>query len=227
MHSVGSAQTVEGSEPPGMTLDRPAQLHRPNGGPVLLEGPLSGGDVGGLEIVVAQRSGESRPHLGVSKSAGDRSVAAIPQLRREIAPVLFDDELHECARIEVHERHESAALFAHKIGHRTSSSWTAARHRRWSVPLYGAPDHSLARETLKLGSGADSEQPNHWQTALGDDDLLALLGSVEPRAQIGSQLANGDFHGLNCTAWQYLIVRRQPPGGTGSHRGLSRYDPRW
>jgi len=209
MHRVGSAQTVAGSELPGMTLDRPAQLDRPNGGPVLLEGPFSGGDVGGLEIVVAQRSGESRPHLGVSKSAGDRRVAAIPQLRREIAPVLFDDELHECARIEVHERHESAALFAHKIGHRTSSSWTAARHRRWSVPLHGAPDHSLARETLELGSGTDSEQPNHWQTALGDDDLLALSSPVQPRAQVGSQFANGDFHDLDSTAWQSLNVRRQ------------------
>ncbi len=91
MHRVGSAQTVTGSELPGMTLDRPAQLDWPNGGPVLLEGPFSGGDVGGIEVVVGLCSGESRPHLGVSKSAGDRCVAAIPQLRREIAPVLFDD----------------------------------------------------------------------------------------------------------------------------------------
>lgn len=156
MHSVGPAQTMPGGELPGMTLDRSAQFDRPNGGPVLLEDLFGGGDVGRCEVVVAQRSGESRPHLGVSKSAGDRRVAAVPQFRCEIAPVLFNDELHECARIEVHKRHESAALFAHKIRHRTPSSRTATRHRRWSVPLHGAPDHPLAREAFKVGSGTDS-----------------------------------------------------------------------
>ncbi len=90
------------------------------------------------------------------------------------------------------------------------SSRTAARHRRWSVPLHGAPDHSLGRETLDIGSGADSEQPDHWQTALGDHDLLALSSPVQPRAQVGSQLANGDFHNLDRTAWRSLNVRRQP-----------------
>ena len=156
MHSVDPAQTMPGGELPGMTLDRSAQFDRPNGGPVLLEDLFGGGDVRRCEVVAAQRSGESRPHLRVSKSAGDRRIAAVPQLRCEIAPVLFNDELHECARIEVHKRHESAALFAHKIRHRTPSLRTATRHRRWSVPLHGVPDHPLAREALKVGSGTDS-----------------------------------------------------------------------
>ena len=129
MHPVSPAQTMPGGELPGMTLNRSAQFDRPNGGPVLLKDLFGGGDVGRCEVVVAQRSGKSCPDLRVSKSAGDRRVAAVPQLRCEIAPVLFNNKLHECARIEVHKRQESAALFAHQVRHRTPSSRTATRHR--------------------------------------------------------------------------------------------------
>lgn len=200
MYSGGSAQTMPGSELPGMTLDRLAQLDRPKGGPVLLEGSFCGGDVGRFEVVVAQRCAESSSHLGVGEPAGDRRVAAIPQFRCEIASVLFDEELYECARVEVHERHESATLFAHKICHRAPSSRSVVRRRQWSVPLHGAPDHSLAREALQLGDGVNAEQPDHWQSPFCDDDLFSVPGTVEPRAQVGSQFTDGDFQGLDRTS---------------------------
>jgi hypothetical protein len=88
-----------------MPLDGLGELNRTGGRPVLLPVPLSLLEVLLAKIMVARGGGERGLDFGISQTAGDSGITAIPQLSRELAARLLDHELHQRAGIEVDDGH--------------------------------------------------------------------------------------------------------------------------
>lgn len=88
--------------------------------PVLLPGCFGMSQGPGGQSFEAASGGQSSANLGVGKSARQGQIAGVPQSHCKIAALLLNQQLHERAAVEVDKRHESAALFAHQIGHRSA-----------------------------------------------------------------------------------------------------------
>jgi hypothetical protein len=105
MNRVSPAQLVLLDELAGSPLDVRVELDRTYGIPVARPRPTRSPEIALVEVMVPAQGSERRAHLRVGDAAGECAVAAIPQGRRDVTAALLDHELHERARVEVHERH--------------------------------------------------------------------------------------------------------------------------
>ncbi len=141
------------------------------------------------------RCGERSTNFRVCEPTRQSGVASVPQLRDQIGAVLFDEELHESARIEVHDRH-SVTDADRSRGLKSKSSRVAEFFRTQSdaaQPLptgkYG-PARPVARRSLLLRSRsasrprrlARSPEPHHpfWPEQATGSDWLSIRTRVLP-----------------------------------------------
>ena len=191
---VRAPQRVPARKQPGVPLHGRSELDRAAGRPVLLEGPLSRGEVSVIEIVVAGGRGERGTHLGIGQPARERGVTSVPQLRGQIAAFLLGQQLHQGAGIEVDQRHPSAPLFADDVGHRPARTGTGTPRRGLPLARARLADHAFGSQALEYGGRAQTQQPRDRDAAIGDYHLVALACSLQPIAKVCPEFSNGDIH---------------------------------
>jgi hypothetical protein len=105
MHRVRAPQSAAPGQLTGVPLHRRGQLNRANGGPELFPGPARGVSFTFSQNVIAGRRGQCGAHFRVGQAARHWRVASIPQLGRQVGTGLFDQQLHQCTGVEVHQWH--------------------------------------------------------------------------------------------------------------------------
>ena len=163
-------------------------------GPVFLPDSFGRVEITSIEVVVSRSGGKGRADLGIRKPARYGGVAPVPQLSRQFAPLLFNEELYERTRIEINQGHESATLLAHQIGHIRAGPWSATTRRLRSFRPFGPGDDTLNGEAFEGVGGVHSKQSGDRDTTVGDDDLVPVPGLLEPFAQMCSQFTHSDVH---------------------------------
>jgi len=78
MDGVRAPECVRLGQLAGALLHGCGELDRARGRPVAVPGPLGRIEVVAGQVMVAVRSGEGGPHIGIGQAAGECGVAAIP-----------------------------------------------------------------------------------------------------------------------------------------------------
>ena len=162
-----------------MLLDRRGEFDRPDGRPVLTPRLLGSVQLVLAEIVVAVSSGQRCAHFGVSQPAGHGSVASVPQLGRELTAGLLGEQLHQCAGIEIDQRHWSAPIFADAVRQGPAWAWPDASGGGRALTGFGSAEHSLGRQPLQRCRGVQAHQPGDRHASVGDDDLMTATRLIE------------------------------------------------
>jgi hypothetical protein len=136
--------------------------------------------------VISRSGGKGRAHFRIGKPARHGSIAPVPQIRRQHASFLFNEELYERARVEIDQSHESATLLAHQVGHICAGTGSAAAGGSRTLGLFGPGNDALNGEALQSVSGIESEKSGDRDTSVSDNDLGTLPGLLEPLAQMRS-----------------------------------------
>lgn len=109
MYRIGAPECVQASEAPGMPFNFCGQLDWAGSAPVLVPRLFGCGQAFVTEVMVTAGSRQCCAYLGIRQPARQGGIATIPHISNEVAADLFDNQLHERARIEVDERHSFSA----------------------------------------------------------------------------------------------------------------------
>jgi len=96
------------------------EFHWSNRGPKLLPVLFTSLQGSTIEIVIAPRRRQRRPHLGVAETTRKGRVATIPERSCDVTPRLLHYEFHQRAGIEIDDSHRSIALLGNPIGYLTT-----------------------------------------------------------------------------------------------------------
>ncbi len=144
--------------------------------------------------MVAAGRGERSAHFGVRQTARQRRTAVVPQLGGEVASVLLDEQLHECAGVEVDQRHRSASLLADEFSDGPMRARPGLPLRPRPTRLRRPGDEAIVREALEHRSRPQPDELRHWDPTLCHDDLLAGINTGEPVAEMGAKFGDGNIH---------------------------------
>lgn len=203
MHGIATPESVLPGKFPGIALDLGRQLDGPDRAPELLPRSLRLPEAVEVQVVVPIGGGERGPDFGVGQPARQGGVAAVPQRNGEGGPRLLDEQLHECAGIEVDEWH-SAALLAHEAGYGLARTGPCPTGRGRSSGPGGSGHRAVRRQPFQQWTSGDPQQARHGHASVGHDDLGTASRPRQPLAQVRSQLADGNVHDL--------IVQQQDAG---------------
>ena len=168
-------------------------------------------------VVIAAGGGKGGAHLGIRQAARECSVAVVPQLGGEVAAVLIDDQLHECAGVEIDHRHRSASLLTDEFSDRATRARSGPPLRRRPSYLRWPGDHAVDGEAFEHRSRTQPGEPGDRYPTLGDDDLFASIGAGEPITEMRSKFGHGDVHSTSVQfepggLYVLAVDRRIAPG---------------
>ena len=195
LNGVGSSERVNTCKFSRVTLDCSGEFHwldcRPESLPVPLN--LSGETI--INSVISCGSSERGANFGIGEATRQRTVAPIPESGGEIATLLMDDELHQRTGVEVHERHSwLVALLSDEVSYRRGASNSSMSTSVRSRSTVSSTDDTFGAESFQEGRGVHTKKASNWNTAIGDENLLTRIGTTDPFAEMGSQVADSYVH---------------------------------
>jgi hypothetical protein len=195
VNGIRASKRVPLREVPSATFNLRAKFNWPGRRPEFLPNPKRSFVAVRVEGVVSICSGKSGTNFRVGKPTRYRSVTPVPQLCDQIGAVFFNEELHERARIEVHNRHGLVSLIANHVRDRSLATWAGSSGSDGTrTSLDRSRNVALLDESLDRCRCANPGKPRNCDASFGYQHLSARSGASNPFAQICSQLRNCHFH---------------------------------
>lgn len=91
---------------------------------------------------------------------------------------------------------DSAPLFAHYLGDGVARTWPWSSCRGRPPSAFGPADHPFSGEAFEGSGCRDTQQAGDGNSTIGDNDLFASSRSLQPLAQVCSEITNGYVHDL-------------------------------